>query len=433
MSAVLDEQVSSTSSRPPHADRASASRAVDLLVALGLLIVFAPALAAAALWLLAAGGPVLRGEERVGRGQRRFRLLAFAVRPRWGCWIETLHLRRLPVLWNIVRGDLALVGPRPLSPDDSLGSDPEAQMRSAVRPGLVCLWWLRSRANIAYGSELDADGEYAAGRSLRGDLGILLRAIPALLLGGPSGAQSEPAVLGLRIDNLTLAESVSEIVRRIEADAPSQVCFLNADCVNLACRNPEYRETLRRADLMLADGIGIRLAGTILGFRIRQNVNGTDLFPSLCRALSGTGKGIFLLGAKPGVADDVARWVAREHPGVTISGCRHGYFSAAELDGILDDIRRSSASVLLVAFGAPRQDVWIRQHLARTGVKVAMGVGGLFDFYSGRIPRAPLWMRELCLEWLYRLYQEPGRLWRRYLVGNAVFLLRMLRERWRRD
>ena len=105
-----------------------------------------------------------------------------------------------------------------------------------------------------------------------------------------------------------------------------------------------------------------------------------------------------------------------------MAGFHHGYYAPADESKVLDEIRASGATILLVALGAPRQDVWISRNLAGTGVRVAMGVGGLFDFYSGRIPRAPQWLREMGLEWIYRLYQEPGRMWRRYLVGNITFL-----------
>jgi N-acetylglucosaminyldiphosphoundecaprenol N-acetyl-beta-D-mannosaminyltransferase len=108
-----------------------------------------------------------------------------------------------------------------------------------------------------------------------------------------------------------------------------------------------------------------------------------------------------------------------------ISGAHHGFFSEAEEADVLETIRRSGAAVLLVAFGAPKQDLWISRNLAAAQVRVAMGVGGLFDFYSGRIPRAPSWMRELGLEWMYRFIQEPRRMWRRYFVGNVVFLYRV--------
>jgi N-acetylglucosaminyldiphosphoundecaprenol N-acetyl-beta-D-mannosaminyltransferase len=133
------------------------------------------------------------------------------------------------------------------------------------------------------------------------------------------------------------------------------------------------------------------------------------------------------------VTEGVRDWIAEHHPGTIVCGCNHGYFSPEEEADVIRRIADSGADVLLVAFGVPRQDVWISQHIRETGAKVAMGVGGLFDFYSGRTPRAPLWMREIGLEWFYRFYQEPGRMWKRYFVGNAVFLFRVMMERSRKE
>jgi N-acetylglucosaminyldiphosphoundecaprenol N-acetyl-beta-D-mannosaminyltransferase len=231
------------------------------------------------------------------------------------------------------------------------------------------------------------------------------------------------------IDNVTLEEAVEVIVDRLDGDAPTQVSFVNADCVNIACKSREYREALQESDLVFADGIGVRVAGEILGRPIRDNVNGTDLFPRLAAALQGSGKRVYLLGGRPGVADGVARWLAKNFPDVKLAGWRHGYFSAEEEAKVIADIRRCGADLVLVAFGAPRQELWIRRNLAKLGAKVVIGVGGLLDFFSGRIPRAPRWIRKLGLEWCYRLYQEPQRLWRRYLVGNVVFLARLARTR----
>ena len=234
-----------------------------------------------------------------------------------------------------------------------------------------------------------------------------------------------PSVLGIPVDNLSLSEAVQAILERLDGREPAQVCFLNADCVNLSRRDRRYLDVLGRADLVLADGIGVKLAALAAGTRLRDNVNGTDLFPRLCDALSGSGKRLFLLGAQPGVAEDVRVWVAQRYPDVEIAGCRHGYFSPDEEPAVVDQIARSGADVLLVAFGAPRQDLWIDGHRNSLRVPVAIGVGGLFDFYSGRIPRAPTWMRRIGLEWLFRLAQEPGRLWKRYLLGNPIFLMRV--------
>jgi N-acetylglucosaminyldiphosphoundecaprenol N-acetyl-beta-D-mannosaminyltransferase len=175
----------------------------------------------------------------------------------------------------------------------------------------------------------------------------------------------------------------------------------------------------------------MRLAGKLLNRNIRQNVNGTDLLPSLCKVLERDGLGIFLLGGRPGIAEDVERWMSRSFPKLPVCGTQHGFFSDEQVPSILAKIKASSAKVLLVAFGVPRQDKWINDHLGGTGAMVAMGVGGLFDFYSGRIPRAATWIREIGMEWVYRFWQEPRRMWRRYFVGNFVFLSRVMRERLR--
>ena len=141
--------------------------------------------------------------------------------------------------------------------------------------------------------------------------------------------------------------------------------------------------------------------------------------------------GLYLLGGRPGVAEGVRDWLAQEHPEVKVSGYHHGYFTSEEEPEVIGHIADSGAKLLLVALGAPRQDMWISENLERTGVRVAMGVGGLFDFYSGRTPRAPQWLREMGLEWLYRFGQEPGRMWKRYFVGNALFLIRVIKARFK--
>jgi N-acetylglucosaminyldiphosphoundecaprenol N-acetyl-beta-D-mannosaminyltransferase len=237
------------------------------------------------------------------------------------------------------------------------------------------------------------------------------------------------SILGVAVHNRTMTGALDWILRRIAAQSPSQICFYNADCANIAQRDPEYCRVLRQADLVLADGIGLKLAGRLLDREISENVNGTDMFPRLCELLSGTGAGMFLLGARPGVAEKVRDWIAARYPSVAVTGCRDGYFTAADEPEVVRQIARSGATVLLVAFGSPLQDKWICRYLKETGVTIAIGVGGLFDFYSGCIPRAPLWMREIGAEWLYRLYQEPRRMWRRYLLGNTLFLWRVLRSR----
>lgn len=404
----------------------SFKRGLDIGLSIGLLAAASPVLVPTMLWLYASGRRLGR-EQRVGRGLKPIWLLHFPAPASGRGWLQFLRLHRLPVLFNLLKGDLSFVGPRPLRPEELELRENAGRRRHTDRPGLLCLWWIRERANIDYGSEAEADAEYVDNFSLGSDLGIALRAVPAALFGSRQPVSAPRVrILGLTIDNCTMDEAVERLVALTERPQPAQVCFVNADCANLAQRDGEYRAALQRADVVLADGIGMKLAGKLLRTGIRQNVNGTDLFPRLCERLATRGKRLFLLGARSGVADQVAEWVARNYPAATVCGVQHGYFDPGQETEVLERIRESRPDILLVAFGAPKQDLWIRRNLAASGARVAVGVGGLFDFFSGNIPRAPQWMREIGMEWFYRFLQEPHRMWRRYLVGNVVFLARVL-------
>jgi N-acetylglucosaminyldiphosphoundecaprenol N-acetyl-beta-D-mannosaminyltransferase len=391
-------------------------------------------LLASPLVLVMLPGARLRRTQGRGRHEQIFQLTeiepAAGIRRRLGTRLNLCHA---PALLSILRGDMAWVGPRALSLDEA---PPAAvrEIRASVRPGLFSLWSLRQRTRIDYGDEWNTDAEQIARRSLGNDLGILMRNLLTSVYGRAADAENGDPVLvdTVRVHPVTMDEALEAIDRRRTGTGttPLQLCFVNPDCVNIARRNPAYRHAVNRAELVAPDGIGMRIAGKILGTGFRQNVNGTDLFPRLCERLDRDGGRLYLLGGRPGVAEGVADWIGRHHPGVAIAGLQHGYFDIGDQDAVIERIRASHADVLLVAMGAPRQDLWIREHAPRTGVKVAMGVGGLFDFYADRIPRAPQWLREIGLEWTFRLYQEPRRMWRRYLVGNFSFLTAVFLQRW---
>lgn len=238
-------------------------------------------------------------------------------------------------------------------------------------------------------------------------------------------------IRGLRLLNLAMDEALAAIEASLTARQATRITFVNADCVNIAATDEAYRSNLERTDWVFVDGIGMRIAGRLMAQPIRDNVNGTDLFPLLCESLARSGKRLFLYGARPGVAAAAAIWAQTHYPGLQVAGTEHGYAAPEEAAQIAAKIRASNADVLLVALGAPHQEAWIASHMHASGVTVAIGVGGLFDYYSGRIARAPLWMRRSGLEWLFRLLQEPGRLCRRYVIGNAVFLYRIASDRLR--
>lgn len=228
--------------------------------------------------------------------------------------------------------------------------------------------------------------------------------------------------------NLSMEDSITAIEMALDQNIPTRISFVNADCINIAAHDVSYFETLKQSEWVFIDGIGMRIAGKILQHPVRDNVNGTDLFPLLCASLEANGKRLFLLGAKPGIVDDVASWISEHYPNLQLAGTHHGYFRPEDEAAVIEQLKNSKADVLLTAMGVPLQEKWLAKHMAETGVTVAMGVGGLFDFYSGRIPRAPMWMRRIGLEWFFRFMQEPGRLWRRYFIGNSIFLCRITLE-----
>ncbi len=405
-------------------------RFFDIAVAGILLAALAP-VAGLLLFLAGRTRPKLVRTPRIGRWFTPFQELGFSDDLCGaGTILQRLKLHRYPRLWSVLTGDMAVVGPRPASPGEFDLADPVARRRFDIRPGLVSLWWIRNMGNIAYEQELDADAQFLWRRGFRYNVLLALRALVSLVYGGEAqDPQATIRIQGIPIRNLTMADAVDVIVGLLNRPGSSQVCFLNAHCANLAHGDSEYKEVLRTSEITLADGSGLKLAGTILRQRVKQNVNGTDLFPRLLEALKGSGSRLFLLGARPGVSEKVREWIETEYPDVAVAGHRNGYFGSEETDEVVREIAASGADLLLVALGSPHQDLWVSKHLEATGARVGMGVGGLFDFFGDQVPRAPEWMREIGLEWIYRLYQEPGRMWRRYLVGNAVFLGRVLRAR----
>lgn len=239
-------------------------------------------------------------------------------------------------------------------------------------------------------------------------------------------------IFGVSIDTPSISAAVSSVVdlAKGEKSQCSQLAFVNADCLNIAFNDWSYKYTLDQCERVFADGQGVRMAARATGQGSPANVNGTDMFPMLCALSVGTGgPTLYLLGGKPGVAMRCADAMRVRYPGVQILGAEDGYFSERTEEEVLSDIADCRPDILLVAMGAPLQEQWIAKHREHLGAGVAMGVGGLFDFYSGDVARAPLFMRRAGFEWVWRLAMEPRRLARRYLLGNPLFLSRVWQHR----
>ena len=193
-------------------------------------------------------------------------------------------------------------------------------------------------------------------------------------------------LFSLNIVNAGRNEALDTLLGGQEAKTAA---FVNAHCINVAARSDEYRWALGKADHILPDGSGLSVAAKLSGDRFRENLNGTDLFLPLCRAAAARGMSVFLFGSGEGVAQAAAENAVKHVPELEIAGTRHGFFDERESGRIIEEINRSGADIVLVALGVPKQDVWIARNRHRMSAKLVMGVGAQFDFWSGRISRAP--------------------------------------------
>ncbi|MBI5659913.1 MAG: WecB/TagA/CpsF family glycosyltransferase [Nitrosomonadales bacterium] len=234
-------------------------------------------------------------------------------------------------------------------------------------------------------------------------------------------------VFGLDIAALTREAAVDMLERRIRERSPVRLAFVNANLANIAYENAHLHGVLRQF-LLLNDGVGLDIASRILyGKPFPYNLNGTDFTPYFldqCR----TPLNVFLLGAKPAVIARVAEIFPRRWPQHNLVGYQDGFFAKPDEARVIETIRAAKPDLLLVAMGNGLQEQWIERLVPEVALS-AWGIGAWFDFLSDEVPRAPLWMRRLRIEWVFRLMLEPRRMWRRYIIGNPKFVLRVLRER----
>lgn len=222
-------------------------------------------------------------------------------------------------------------------------------------------------------------------------------------------------VLGVRIDAITFEGMLDRIQAWIDAGGPHQICTVNPEFVMAAHRDTEFAAVLEAADLCIADGVGLLWAARRQGRLLPERVTGSDGVPLIAQRAAEKGWRIYLLGAGPGIAEAAGVELERRYPGLQVAGCYAGTPSDADAPGIVARIRAARPDVLFVAYGAPKQDLWIARHKQELLAPAMMGVGGSLDFIVGAQRRAPAWIRRMNLEWLYRLITQPWR-WRRQLA-----------------
>ena len=238
----------------------------------------------------------------------------------------------------------------------------------------------------------------------------------------------QAVIFGVPFFRGTMAEALEKIDHLIESRQNHHIAFINAHCLNIAYNDLKYKQVLNGCSGVFADGIGAKIGAKMLGYKVEENVNGTDMFPLLAQRPYR----IYLFGGAPGVAKRALEKAQAIGGKAGFIGCADGFFKEKSEDELFAELKALKPDLVLVALGVPKQELWINEHLQDFPGCVAIGVGGLLDFVSERIPRAPLWMRKCNIEWCYRLYNEPIRLFKRYIIGNPLFVARVFRYKlWR--
>lgn len=236
-------------------------------------------------------------------------------------------------------------------------------------------------------------------------------------------------LLGSNLDTLTMEETMERIEDIIETKKPTQHVVINASKINLMAKNAALKKIVNESPLINADGKSIVWAARFLGYDVPERVTGIDLFQEVIKEASEKGWRVYYFGATEEVVNQVVSIHKKMYPQLAIAGYRNGYFEERDTQAIVTDIYESQADILFVAFSSPQKEYWIHNNKSKLLVPFIMGVGGSFDVVSGKIKRAPRWMQESGLEWFYRFVKEPRRMFRRYFIGNLVFIKHVFQEK----
>jgi N-acetylglucosaminyldiphosphoundecaprenol N-acetyl-beta-D-mannosaminyltransferase len=258
----------------------------------------------------------------------------------------------------------------------------------------------------------------------------------ALQLNGDGGELAPPAlrpsspIFDIPIDLAQPAELLRTISGWASEARTRRVMYVNAHVVNQSRVTPGLGDALRKADLVYCDGYGVRLAARVLNMPVPHRMTGADWIWGLATLCERFGQSIYLLGSEPPLAREAASRLRRWYPNLDVVGAHHGFFDldSPHNERVIEDINVHGPRIVLVGMGTPKQELWVDRYADQLGGAVIWTVGALFDYVSGHTPRAPRWLADNGLEWIFRLMIEPDRMWRRYLLGNPVFLSRVLSE-----
>ncbi|MFI5304746.1 MAG: WecB/TagA/CpsF family glycosyltransferase [Nitrospiria bacterium] len=236
-------------------------------------------------------------------------------------------------------------------------------------------------------------------------------------------------ILGVPTDCVGMKEALNRVEEMISGNRPETVIAVNPEKVIKGQKDPQLLDQLKRAGLLIPDGIGVVFAARILKLGKMERVPGSELMPALCERAAKKGYRVFLFGGNPDVNQRTVKTLKERFPGIQIVGSQHGYLADEEIPALIERINESSAQILFIALGSPKQELWMDQNLSKLNIKVCQGVGGTFDVIAGQVKRAPNLMRRIHLEWFYRLSSNPKRFLRQtacFLFAYRVFRKRLL-------
>ena len=332
---------------------------------------------------------------------------------------KNTFLAHLPLFYHILKNELNLIG-------IAVSKYEKIDLKDKNKVGLCTLWFIRKNTKMPNISIEQCNKEYLKNKSICSDYKILINSIISLLYYKKSFFYSEKiSIFDIEFDNLTKNEILKNMKISIEKKVKTVVSFVNADCLNKSVQDIKYKNPLKKADYILPDGSGVNIACNMLNSPLKQNLNGTDLFPYICDLCQNKAYKVYLFGAKPNIACKMKESLLKKYPTLKIVGCHHGYVDPKNMSTLIKKINQTNADILLVALGAPTQELFIQKYKNQLNTTLLLGVGGLFDFYSNNIKRAPLFIREIGFEWVYRMLQEPKRMWKRYIIGNPLFIFRV--------
>ena len=352
--------------------------------------------------------------------------------------LRFLYLDELPQFWNVLLNDMSLVGTRPPTLDEVNQYSKSDWQRLTVKPGITGLWQINRRKHrMTFEDTLELDFSYIDGWTRTLDLKILAKTIlyillsPMRLLHQPAIAKAnanQVGILNVSFDNLTAIELLETLDHGV-------VFTPNVDHLMKLQKDQDFFNTYLDADYRVCDSQILMYAARFLGTPLKEKISGSDLFPTFCRFhRNNENITIFLLGGAEGVADRAKTKINSKIGREIVIGAHSPSFgfekNEQECLELIEMVNHSKATVLAVGVGAPKQEKWIskyRHHF--THVKIFLAVGATIDFEAGSVNRAPVWMSKFGLEWMYRIYADPKRLWKRYLVEDLPFFWLLLQQK----